>query len=120
MPCLFPCDAPAWSFEIAQHIGSPRCQPGQLASGPRKIIQSPDRLYKAPTDYTKAPKDYTKTRNTIHLIRILDTTLEVLDKDLKYLTRVATNIELASNMKYLISKSQISGKILVLIRKCIK
>ena len=71
------------------------------------VRASPNRLYKAPTDKTKPPKDYTKTQQTIQSPKILDNTFKkhakppkLLDKNHKYLTRVATNINLASNIKY--------------------
>ena len=50
-------------------------------------IQSANRLQKAPTDYTKPPKDYTKPLN-------IKQNREILNKDLKYQTRVATNMDL--------------------------
>ena len=65
---------------------------------PQRTIQSPDRLYKASKDYTKLTKDYTKTTNIRQHPKILDT-------DLKYLTRVATNINLIYNIKCIILKT---------------
>ena len=54
---------------------------------PQKTSQSPDRQYKDMTDYTKPPKDYTKPLNIRQHLRILN-------KYLKCLTRVATNINI--------------------------
>ena len=51
---------------------------------PRQTIQNPNRLYKAQKNYTKPPDDNTKTSNTRQ-------NQQILDKDLKYLTSVATN-----------------------------
>ena len=48
------------------------------------------RLYKGPTDYTKPHKDYTKTEN-------IRQNPHMLDKDLTYLTRVATHNNLTHN-----------------------
>ena len=68
---------------------------------PQKPIQSPDRLYKAPTEYTKL-------QNTIQRPEIpckssakpkdIRQRPNILDKDPKYLTRVATNINLPYNI----------------------
>ena len=65
---------------------------------PRQTIQSPNRQY-------KAPKHYTKPKNIRRKPKMLDKYLNILDKDLKSLTRVATNINLTSNIKYLIYKT---------------
>ena len=67
---------------------------------PRQTIQSPDRQYKAPTDFTKprqttqspnrlykAPKQHTKHSKNMQSPKILD-------NNHKYLTIVATNINL--------------------------
>ena len=54
---------------------------------PQLTIQSPDRLYKAPTDNTKAQQDYARTPR-------IRQRLKISNKDLKYQTRVATDIKL--------------------------
>ena len=51
---------------------------------PQKTSQSLDRQYKAPTDNTKPQQTIRIRQNP-----------KILDKDLKYSTRVATNIILA-------------------------
>ena len=60
---------------------------------PQKTTQSPDRPYNAPTDYTKPQKHYTKTKN-------IRQNPKILDMNLNYSTRVATNINLTYNIPY--------------------
>ena len=85
----------------------------------------------APTDYTKpAPTDYTKPQNTIQsstdytkprkiykTSKRPDKTFKILDKDLKYLTRVATHINFTYDVKYLISKTTYLNKKVLLLKK---
>ena len=70
---------------------------------PRQTIQSPNRLYKATTDYTKPPKDYRNLQN-------IRQKLKILNKYPTYLTRVATNINQAYNIKYPILETQYINK----------
>ena len=52
---------------------------------PKRLYKAPTDTYKAPTDYTKPHKDYAKPQNIRQISKILN-------KALKYLTRVATNV----------------------------
>ena len=64
----------------------------------------------------KAPKDCTKLRKNTKRHNIFDRDLKILDTILKYVTIVATNINLAYNIAYLIlKKACINSKILLLI-----
>ena len=54
---------------------------------PQNNIQSPDRLYKDPTDYTKPTKNIQSPKKAIQ-------GFGMLDKDLRYSTRVATHLDL--------------------------
>ena len=67
---------------------------------PHKIIQSPNRLYKAPEDYTK-PQKTTQSQERLYKPEKTIQRPEVSDKDLQYSTRVATNINLAHNIQYI-------------------
>ena len=83
--------------------GPPPPPPGPGVRGGKlqKTLQSPDRLYKAPKRLYKAPTDYTKPRKDTKPRNIRQNP-KVLDKDLTYLTRVATNINSTNTIKYLI------------------
>ena len=63
----------------------------------RQTIQSPETIYKT----SKRP----------------DKTFKILDKDLKYLTRVATHINFTYDVKYLISKTTYLNKKVLLLKK---
>ena len=56
-------------------------------------------------DYTKTPKDYTKPLT-------IRQSPKILDKHLKYLTRVATTFDLTYNIRYLILKTTYINKVL--------
>ena len=61
-------------------------KPRHTEQSPNRLYKALDRQYKDPTDYRKPQKHYTKTRH----IKQKPT---ILNMNLKYSTRVATNID---------------------------
>ena len=65
---------------------------------PQQNIQSPNRQYKAPTDNTKPRQTMQRHQKTTQ-------SPNILDQDLKYSTRVATNVNLTFYIQHPILKS---------------
>ena len=73
-----------------------------------RALAHTSKIYEAPTDYTKPQEDYTKPQQTIQRLKQtiqspqniqsfenIRHAPKILDIDLRYLTRVATHINLA-------------------------
>ena len=80
-----------------------------IRQSPSNIIQSPNRQYKAPTYNTNTQKDNTEIQNIRQNLKHMPNPNRV-DKNQKYSTSGATNINLTWNIKYLITTTMINQK----------
>ena len=65
---------------------------------PQKAIQSPKKTIQRPEILKKTNNDYTKPQNTIQNVQHIKNQ-NILDKNQKHQTRVATHMHLANNIK---------------------
>ena len=70
-------------------------KPQQTIQDIKRLHKDNKRLYKAPERLYKAP------RQTMRRHKKIDETFNILDKDIKYSTRVATKMNLTYNIGYL-------------------
>ena len=88
---------------------------GAPAEGPGGV--SPNSLYKAPTDYTKTRQTIQSPDRLYKAPNWLYRDLEILDKDIKELKNIATNIKLTHTIKdSTLKTTYISKKVSLLLK----